>query len=71
MKGTTDVHKSMVDVHITRTIISSSEKGFHTTYGNIIIILIFPNKTPPSDIYFNIIIIQLNSSTYNFFGIFK
>ena len=31
----------------------------------------FLNKTPPSDIYFSIIIIQLKSSTYNFFSIIK
>jgi hypothetical protein len=31
----------------------------------------FPNKTPLSDNYFNIIIIQPKSSTYNFFGIFQ
>jgi len=34
-------------------------------------ILMFPNKIPPSDIYFSIIIIQLKSSIYNLFSIIK
>jgi hypothetical protein len=43
----------------------------HITCNRYQKIMIFPNKTPLSNIYFNIIIIQVKSSTYIFFDIFK
>jgi hypothetical protein len=43
----------------------------HITCNQYWKILMFFNKTPPSDIYFNIIIVHSNFFTYNVFDIFK
>jgi hypothetical protein len=72
----TEIHEKATHIQLRNVCSILDEHFYHISKINITNnrykkILMFSNKKSPGYIYFNVIIIQLKSSTYNSFSIFK